>query len=86
MSDGSGDHYDAILREAAHRLADALTPYRVLRRAELGEISGASRWKTIDFEVALRWAVEHDYLRHRGEDWYEVGPEASRETEPEPSP
>jgi hypothetical protein len=77
--DASGDRYDALLRDAAHRLADAVAPYGVLTRAKLGELSGASRWETIDFEVALPWAVEHDYLRRVGEDSYEVGPEASRD-------
>lgn len=79
MNDRSGDRYDALLLEAAHRLVDTLTPYRVLTREILAELSGASRWNTIDFEQALRWAVDHDYLRRLGGESYEVGPEADRD-------
>ena len=73
------DHYDALLREAAHRLADTLAPYRVLTREKLGELSGASSWNTIGFEPALRWAVDHAVLRRLDEDLYEIGPEANRD-------
>jgi len=79
MTEGSDDHYDALLREAAHRLADTLAPYRVLTREKLAELSGASGWNTIGFERALRWAVEQDFLRRLDEDLYEIGPEASRD-------
>jgi hypothetical protein len=77
--DEFGDHDDALLREAAHRLVDMLAPYRVLTRTRLEELSGASRWATIDFEVALRWAVDHNLLRRLGEALYELGPEANRD-------
>lgn len=79
MNDGLDDHYEALLREAARRLVDALTPYGALARAKLAELSGAPRWSTIDFGAALRWAVDHNYLRRLGGDWYEVGPEANRD-------
>lgn len=79
MNEASGDYYDALLREAAHRLADVLTPYRVLTRAKLAELSGASHWKTIGFDEALRWAVDRDFLRRLGGDLYEIGPGASRD-------
>ncbi|HJS95277.1 MAG TPA: hypothetical protein VJ741_13520 [Solirubrobacteraceae bacterium] len=79
MTVRSDDHYDALVREAAHRLADTLAPYRVLTREKLGELSGASRWNTIGFEPALRWAVDHAFLRRLDEDLYEIGPEAGRD-------
>jgi hypothetical protein len=41
VSEGSGDHYDAVLREAAHRLADTLAPYRLLTREALAELSAS---------------------------------------------
>jgi hypothetical protein len=79
VSDGSGDQYDAVLREAAHRLADTLAPYRVLTRENLAELSGASRWSTVGFDPALRWAVDHGFLRRLDEELYEIGPEANRD-------
>lgn len=74
MNNGSGDHYDTLVREAARRLADTLAPYRVLTRERLAELSGASSWNTIDFDWALRWAVDHRFLRRLDEDLYEIGP------------
>jgi hypothetical protein len=79
MDDRKGDHYNALLREAAHRLADTLAPYRVLTRGALAELSGASRWDTIGFEPALCWAVQHDFLRRLDDDLYEIGPAANRD-------
>jgi hypothetical protein len=79
MNEETGGQYDAFLREAAHRLADTLAPYRVLTREKLAEFSGASRWNTIGFDAALRWAVEHDFVRRLDEDLYESGPGANRD-------
>ena len=79
MSKGSGDQYDALLREAAHRLADTIAPYRVLTRDKLAELCGASRWHTIGFDHALRWAVEHEFLRRLDGELYEIGPGADRD-------
>jgi hypothetical protein len=76
MTHAPGDQYDAVLREAAHRLASALEPYGVLTREKLEEFSGASRWSTIDFDQALHWAVEHEVVRRLDEDLYEIGPAA----------
>jgi hypothetical protein len=72
------DRYDALLHEAAHRLADTLAPYRVLTREDLAELSGAARWNTIRFEQALRWAVAHDVLRRLDKDLYEMSPVVER--------
>ena len=79
MHEETGDRYGALLREAAHRLADTLAPYRVLTRGRLAELSDASRWTTIDFGTALRWAVEHRLLLRLDDDLYEIGPEANRD-------
>jgi hypothetical protein len=79
MNDESDDHYEALEREAAHRLADTLAPYGVLTRERLAKLSGGSRWNTVGFEQALRWAVDHDYLRRLDDDLYEIGPEANRD-------
>jgi hypothetical protein len=79
VNEGSGDHYDAVLREAAHRLADTLAPYRVLTRERLAEFSGASSWHTVGFDLALRWAVDHEFLRRLDDDLYEIGPAANRD-------
>jgi hypothetical protein len=73
------DHYDAILREAAHRLADTIAPYRVLTRDKLADLSGVSGWTTVGFDSALRWAVDHDFLHRLDEDLYEIGPAANRD-------
>ena len=78
-ADRSGAQDDTRLREAAHRLVETLQPYRVLTRANLDELSGASGWEAIDFELALRWSVDHNYLRSLGGDLYELGPEAHRD-------
>jgi hypothetical protein len=79
VNEGPHGYYDALRREAAHRLADALTPYRVLTRAKLAEVSGASHWNTIGFDEALRWAVDRDFLRRLDGDLYEIAPGASRD-------
>jgi hypothetical protein len=63
MNDGSADHSDALLREAAHRLADTIAPYRVLQRGTLADLSGISHWTTVGFDQAPSWAVDHDFLR-----------------------
>jgi hypothetical protein len=82
MSGESADYYGALLREAAHRLADTVAPYRVLTRERLAELSGASHWNTIGFEPALRSAVAHGLLRRLDEDLYEIGPEANGDEAP----
>lgn len=79
MNEQTGDHYGALLREAAYRLADTLAPYRVLTRERLAELSEASRWSTIDFETALRWAVENGLLLRLDDGLYEIGPEYNRD-------
>jgi hypothetical protein len=76
MSTRSGDRSDALLREAAHRLADTLAPYGVLTRDRLAEFSGASRWTAVGFDGALRWAMDHDVIRGLDEELYEIGPAA----------
>jgi hypothetical protein len=82
------DRYDALLVQAAHRLADTLAPYGVLTRDTLADFSGAARWSAIGFDGALRWAVDHDYVRRLDGDLYEIGKaaeldEASRAEERE---
>jgi hypothetical protein len=78
MNAESAGNEDALLREAAHRLADTIAPYRVLTRARLAELSRISQWYTGEFDRALRWAVEHDVLRRLDDDLYEIGPSANR--------
>ena len=79
MHETARDHSDALIREAAHRLADTLAPYRVLTRDDLAGLSRASRWNTIGFDQALRWGVDHDVLRRLDDDLYEIGPGRSRD-------
>jgi hypothetical protein len=74
MSTRSGDRSDALLREAAHHLADTLSPYGVLTRDRLAELAGASRWTAVGFDGALRWAVDHDVIRRLDGELYEIGP------------
>jgi hypothetical protein len=74
MNPESTDRSDALLREAAHRLADTTAPYRVLTRETLAELSGISHWNTVGFDQALHWAVDHDFLRRLSDDMYEIGP------------
>ena len=76
MSTRPDDRSDALLREAAHRLADTLAPYGVLTRDRRAEFSGASRWTAIGFDEALRWAVDHDVVRRLDRELYEIGPAA----------
>ena len=76
MNSGSGRD-DALLREAAHRLVDTIAPYRVLTRKSLADLSGTSVWKAVDLDQAVRWAVDHDYLRQLSDDLYEIGPAAN---------
>jgi len=66
---------DSVLREAARDLVDTLRPYRVLTRHELADLSREAAWKTVGFDEALRWAVEHGYLRPLGSDLYEIPPD-----------
>ena len=70
---GPDARQDALLREAAHRLADTLAPFGVLTRDRLAELSGASRWRVVTFDGALRWAVAHDYVRRLDAELYEIG-------------
>jgi hypothetical protein len=79
MNDRSADHSDALLREAAHRLADTIAPYRVLTRGNLAELSGMSQWNTVKFDRALRWAVDHDLVRRLDDDLYEIAPGSNRD-------
>ena len=65
-------HDDALLREAAHRLADAVAPYRVLTRDQLAELSGETYWRAVSFREALEWAVDHGVLRRLDTDFYET--------------
>ena len=64
--------YDAVLREAAQRLADALAPYRVLTRADLAELARVKRWRGVNFDAALDCAVELGLLRRLKGDLYEI--------------
>lgn len=68
----SRDRDDVVLREAARRLSDTITPYRVLTRDKLAELSGEDYWRTVSFEQALQWAVDHDVLRALDPDLYEI--------------
>ena len=79
MNDGTVDHSDALLREAAHRLVDTIAPYRVLTRGNLADLSGISQWNPGEFDRALRWAVDHDLLRRLDDDLYEIAPGAGRD-------
>ena len=72
VSAPTGDHDDALLREAARRLADTVTPYRVLTRASLAALSGVDHWRSVSFEQALRWATDHGVLRQLDPDLYEI--------------
>lgn len=73
----AGDYYDALLDEAAHRLLDTVAPFRVLTREALAVLSGEDQWRSVSFEQALRWAVDHGILRRLGSDLYEVAPGSS---------
>ncbi len=89
MSEVAGDYYDALLSEAAHRLADTVAPYRVLTRESLAELSGEDLWRSVSFEQALRWAVDHGVLRRLTPELYEVAAQstsASRGGMPEGHP
>lgn len=66
------DRDDAVLREAAHRLADTIAPYRVLTKDSLAELSGVGKWRSVSFEHALKWACDHEVLRALAPDLYEV--------------
>jgi hypothetical protein len=77
MNERSATHDETLLREAAHRLADTVAPYRVLTGARLAQLAGAPRWTTIDFQAALRWAVDHRFLLRLDDELYEIGPEAN---------
>lgn len=79
MNETSAGHDGALLREAARRLVDTITPYRVLTRESLADLSGTSMWNTVDLDQALRWAVDHDFLRQLSDDLYEIGPASSRD-------
>jgi hypothetical protein len=63
---------EALLREAAHRLADTLAPYRVLPRDELAKLSGEGSWRAVTFQEALDWGVDHGILRRLDADFYET--------------
>ena len=69
---GTPDRYGALLREAAHRLADTAASYGVLNIERLAALSGSARWPTVGFAEALAWAVDNDILRRLGSDLYEV--------------
>jgi hypothetical protein len=75
------DRQDEVLREAAHRLADTIAPYRVLTKDKLAELSGEDAWRTVSFERALDWAVDHGVLRRLAPDLYEI-PEQAPGTSP----
>jgi hypothetical protein len=66
------DHYDALLREAAHRLVDTMAQYTVLTRHDLEILPGADEWRSVSFEQALQWAVEHGVLGRLTADLYEI--------------
>ena len=63
---------NALLREAVHRLAATIAPYRVLTRQQLAELSGEANWRAVPFQEALDWAVEHGVLRRLDADFYET--------------
>jgi hypothetical protein len=66
------DRKDALLREAAHTLRDIVAPYRVLTRERLASLSSETHWRSVSFEQALDWAVDHGDLRRLGDDLYEI--------------
>jgi hypothetical protein len=78
----SKDREDAVLREAAHRLADTIAPYRILTRDRLAELSGVGSWRTVTFEHALQWAVDNDVLRALGGDLYELCEQTAEPQQP----
>lgn len=62
----------ALVREAAHRLADTLAPYRVLTRHQLAKLSGEAHWRAAPFQEAREWAVDHGVLRRLDADSYKT--------------
>ena len=80
----AGDRYEARLREAAHRLADTVALYRVLTREQLAALSGEVHWRSVSFEQALRWAVDHDILRQLAPGFYEITAQSSTPSSPGP--
>jgi hypothetical protein len=80
----AGDRYEALLREAAHRLADTVAPYRVLTRERLAALSEEDHWRSISFEQALRWAVDHDVLRQLDPGLYEITSQSSTSSSSDP--
>ena len=84
VSGPADDHDDALLREAAHRLADTVAPYRVLTRESLAALSGVDDWRTVGFDQALGWAVDHGVLRRLDADLYEISARSSTSSSPDP--
>jgi hypothetical protein len=72
MNKTSLDPYEALRREAAHRLADTAAPYRVLTRQRLAALSGEAHWGVVSFEEALDCAVDEGVLNRLAPDMYEV--------------
>lgn len=69
--------YDALVREAARRLAETVASYGVLTRVDLVAISGVERWPSIDFDKALECAEALGLVRRLPGDLFESrgGPE-----------
>ena len=76
-------HYEGVLREAAQRLADVVSPYRVLTREDLETLADVKRWRTVDFTAALRYAVELGLLRPLAEDLYEIPRHSAHKADPD---
>ena len=71
-ANATSGYYEALLRDAADALVEALAPYRVLPREKLAALAGANRWRTIRLDEAHEWAVTHGLLRQLGTGGYEI--------------
>jgi hypothetical protein len=77
MMDVPGDHYNALVSEAAHRLADTVARYGVLTRERLAALSGEDHWHSVGSAEALRWAINHGMLRRLAPGFYDSAARSS---------
>ena len=76
----TANRYEALTREAAHRLADTVALYGVLTRERLAALSGEEQWRSVSFAQALRWAVDHNMLRQLAPGFYGITAQSSTST------
>ena len=70
-------HRGAVVDAEARRLARTLTRYGVLTSRRLFELSGADRWTSGRFSVAVARAVERGLIRELGFGFYAPPPAGS---------